>query len=52
MAGSLLQILLLEDDARDAELVQELLEVEEFACEITRVEDRAGFCRGSRTGWH
>jgi PAS domain S-box-containing protein len=38
-----LQILLLEDDARDAELVQELLEQEEFVCEITRVEDQAGF---------
>ncbi|HTW65887.1 MAG TPA: sigma 54-interacting transcriptional regulator [Bryobacteraceae bacterium] len=41
--GSPLQILLLEDDARDAELLQELLELEELACEITRVEDKAGF---------
>ena len=41
--GSPLQILLLEDDATDAELVQELLEQEDFACEITRVEDRSGF---------
>ncbi len=48
--GSPLQILLLEDDARDAELVQELLEVEEFACEITRVEDRAGFLAALERG--
>jgi PAS domain S-box-containing protein len=48
--GSPLQILLLEDDARDAELVQELLEVEELACEITRVEDRAGFVAALERG--
>jgi PAS domain S-box-containing protein len=41
--GSPLQILLLEDDVKDAELIQELLEIEEFVCEITRVDDRAGF---------
>src|ERR1700738_1474388 len=38
-----LRILLLEDSARDAELVQELLEAEHFVCEITRVETRAEF---------
>lgn len=34
---------MLEDDARDAELVQELLDLAELTCEITCVEDRAGF---------
>src|ERR1700733_3592569 len=43
MVGSPLQILLLEDDSADAELVQELLEEEQFVCEITRVDDRSGF---------
>jgi PAS domain S-box-containing protein len=38
---SALRILLLEDDARDAELIQELLEAEDFICEITRVQTRA-----------
>jgi signal transduction histidine kinase/CheY-like chemotaxis protein len=38
-----LQILLLEDDSGDAELVQEFLEAEGFACEITRVQTRAEF---------
>jgi DNA-binding NtrC family response regulator len=36
--SSVLRILLLEDDPRDAELVQELLLSENFACEVTRVE--------------
>jgi DNA-binding NtrC family response regulator len=40
---SSLQILLLEDDSGDAELVQELLEAEDFVCEITRVQTRADF---------
>ena len=38
-----LQILLLEDDPNDAELIQELLEVDHFVCEVTRVETRAAF---------
>ena len=40
---SSLRILLLEDDASDAELVQELLEAEGFVCEITRAQTRAEF---------
>jgi PAS domain S-box-containing protein len=38
-----LQILLLEDDPNDAELIQELLEVDHFVCEITRVQTRVEF---------
>jgi CheY-like chemotaxis protein len=41
--SSSLRILLLEDDSRDAELIQELLEGENFVCEITFVQTRAGF---------
>jgi PAS domain S-box-containing protein len=37
-----LRILLLEDDASDAELIQELL-AEHIACEVTRVQTRAEF---------
>ena len=48
--GSPLHILLLEDDARDAELVQELLELEQFVCEITHVEDRGGFVAALKLG--
>jgi signal transduction histidine kinase/CheY-like chemotaxis protein len=38
-----LRILLLEDSARDAELIQELLEADHFVCEVTRVQTRAEF---------
>jgi len=38
-----LHILLLEDDASDAELIQGLLEAEHIACEVTRVQTRAEF---------
>jgi PAS domain S-box-containing protein len=38
-----LRILLLEDEARDAELIQERLEAEGFVCETTRVQTRAEF---------
>ena len=38
-----LRILLLEDDAHDAELIQELLETDDFVCETTRVQTRAEF---------
>jgi PAS domain S-box-containing protein len=38
-----LQILLLEDDPNDAELIRELLEVDDFVCEITRVQTRVEF---------
>jgi signal transduction histidine kinase/CheY-like chemotaxis protein len=37
---------LLEDNARDAELIQELLEADHFVCEITRVQTRAEFVAG------
>ena len=40
---SSLRILLLEDDSRDAELIQGLLEAENFVCEIARVETRHDF---------
>ncbi len=38
-----LRILYLEDDPRDAELVQESLEAEGIICQVTRVETRADF---------
>ena len=38
-----LRILHLEDDVADAELVHAALEAEGMACEVTRVETRAGF---------
>ncbi len=38
-----LRILLLEDDTSDAELIQELLEVDDFVCEVTRAQTRAEF---------
>ena len=41
-----LRILLLEDDAHDAELIHELLEADHFVCEVTRVQTRAEFQAG------
>jgi signal transduction histidine kinase len=41
-----LRILLLEDNAHDAELIQELLEADHFVCEITRAQTRAEFVAG------
>src|SRR5580704_4910685 len=38
-----LRILLLEDSAHDAELIQELLVADQFICEVTRVQARAEF---------
>ena len=38
-----LHILLLEDDAGDAELIQRLLEAEHIVCKATRVQTRAEF---------
>lgn len=38
-----MRILHLEDDPRDAELVQETLEAEGFSCQVTRVEGEADF---------
>src|SRR3977135_1128835 len=40
---SRLRILHLEDDSRDAELVQETLEADGISCEVTRVETQAHF---------
>ena len=40
-----LRILLLEDDTRDAELIQELLEAD-FVCDVNRVQTRAEFVAG------
>jgi signal transduction histidine kinase/DNA-binding response OmpR family regulator len=37
---------LLEDDTRDAELIQELLEADHFDCQITLVQTRAEFLAG------
>ncbi len=41
MARHPLRILSLEDDPNDTELIQELLEAEGIACEVTRVDTRA-----------
>ena len=38
-----LRILLVEDSIQDAELIQELLEADHFACKVTRVQTRAEF---------
>src|SRR5689334_774244 len=40
---SSLRILHLEDDAKDAELIQALLETEEILCHVTRVDTQAEF---------
>jgi PAS domain S-box-containing protein len=41
-----LRILLLEDNAHDAELIQELLEADHFVCEVIRVQTRDEFVAG------
>jgi PAS domain S-box-containing protein len=43
---SRLRILLLEDNAHDAELIQELLEADYFVCEVICVQTRAEFVAG------
>jgi signal transduction histidine kinase/DNA-binding response OmpR family regulator len=40
---------LLEDNAHDAELIQELLEADHFVCDVTRVQTRAEFVAGLAT---
>ena len=45
-----LRILLLEDEPRDAELIQELLEGEGFVCETTPVQTRAEFLAALENG--
>ena len=42
--NSHLRILYLEDDPKDAELVQAMLETGGFACHVTRVETEVDFC--------
>jgi signal transduction histidine kinase len=42
--NSQLRILYLEDDPRDAEIVQTMLETEGFACHVTRVDTQVDFC--------
>jgi CheY-like chemotaxis protein len=42
--SSQLRILYLEDDPKDAELAQTMLETEDFACHVTRVDTQVGFC--------
>jgi signal transduction histidine kinase len=42
--NSQLRILYLEDDPRDAEIVQIMLETEGFACHVTRVDTQVDFC--------
>ncbi|MDB5409884.1 MAG: multi-sensor signal transduction histidine kinase [Rhodospirillales bacterium] len=37
---------MLEDNPRDAELIQELLEADHFVCEVTRAQTRAEFVAG------
>jgi PAS domain S-box-containing protein len=45
-----LRILLLEDDAQDAELIRELLETDQFVCELTRTQTGAEFLAALRNG--
>ena len=44
-----LRILLLEDSARDAELIQDLFEADHFACEVNRVQTRAEYVAALET---
>ena len=45
-----MRILYLEDEPRDAELVQASLEAEGFACELTRADNQADFLKYLRQG--
>jgi signal transduction histidine kinase/CheY-like chemotaxis protein len=45
-----IRILLLEDSATDAELIQELLEADRLVCEVTRVQTRADFMAALEDG--
>jgi PAS domain S-box-containing protein len=45
-----LRILLLEDSIQDAELIQELLEADDFVCDATRVQTRAEFLAALENG--
>jgi len=45
-----LRILYLEDDPRDADLVQEAFEAEGIVCQVTRVETKADFIASLEQG--
>jgi PAS domain S-box-containing protein len=45
-----LRILLLEDDPQDAKLIQDLLEIDHFVCEITCVQTRPEFLAALKSG--
>ena len=45
-----LRILSLEDDAHDAELIQELLEAEGIACQLFRVDSQGAFSASLEQG--
>ena len=45
-----LRVLHLEDNRRDAELIQEILEAEGILCHVTRVETEADFCTSLQDG--
>jgi signal transduction histidine kinase/CheY-like chemotaxis protein len=47
---ALLRVLLLEDSATDAELIQGILETDNFVCEATRVQTRAEFLAALEEG--
>jgi signal transduction histidine kinase/FixJ family two-component response regulator len=47
---SRLRVLLLEDSATDAELIQEFLEADHFVCEVARVQTRAEFLGALEVG--
>jgi PAS domain S-box-containing protein len=53
IVDSPLCILYLEDDPKDAELVQAMLEADGFACHVTRVQTQADFCAALKwNGFH
>jgi PAS domain S-box-containing protein len=45
-----LRIVSLEDDPRDTELIQELLETDDIVCEVTRVDTQAAFLASLEQG--
>jgi PAS domain S-box-containing protein len=48
--GRKLRILSIEDDPKDAELIQDLLEAESIACEVTRVDTQAALTASLEQG--
>jgi PAS domain S-box-containing protein len=48
--GRPLRILSIEDDPKDAELIQDLLEAEDIACEVTRVDNQAALMASLEQG--